>query len=235
MLAISRLLTYLHFCNHGNVWKCITLISCYGASAYTAYLFVCVWGGVCVHNIHIISLCGVYSQLDSSARHCSVYFCQEYDVWSERAYFEVTQYHSSLDLWANVSFPPSLWKNGERPNEGKKKLINILWGLKPQGTHILSFLSLNTVYKWISFGELRDVRRMKLFQTSQHTAIITAVCCDSRFCAYLNSGSQKNTQRKTSRKMAAVVKYLTHHVIIMLPQRLSPVSKQWLMSAFKII
>lgn len=41
-----------------------------------------------------------------------------------------------------------------------RKPITILWGLNPHGAYILSFLSLNAVYKWIIFRALEDVQGM---------------------------------------------------------------------------
>lgn len=124
MLAISRLLMYLHFCIHGNAWIFMTPVSRCGASAYIASLFVC----VCVF------WCGTEPQIP---RPLSWGFCPPL----------------CEDMTVYVSTGKDQMK--------KKKAINILWELKPQGTHILSFLSPNAVYKWIISGELKDVHGMK--------------------------------------------------------------------------
>lgn len=74
MLAISWLLTYLHFCNHGSAWIFMPLVSRCGASAYTACLFdVCLsasfpWHRVCIHSC---ILCVPQPYISS------VYFCQQ--------------------------------------------------------------------------------------------------------------------------------------------------------------
>lgn len=175
-------------------WECMNIydagLSLWGICLYSLLICACVCVPVCIISMifhWMVHLSAVGFCVFTSYRFYVCIFIKKENVPAGQnvcvcvcVRFVVLSREWSLGLWTEVSSLLSVRTCGLYERQGKtrwKKSINILWELKPQGSHILSFLSLNTVINGLVLVSWRMFKEWNRVCLSQSVCLVDRWGC----------------------------------------------------------